>query len=376
MTGMIPGGTVYTKHQKLSDRKLQRAALRPFWTALAKRESSPVDILCIGDSLTEGAYVSTIEKRWVARLRDKLRAAYPTAGVTGGQGFISANYHTIGPGNPGVEVNQVMTQTGGSTDAGYTLGLGRRYRKFTTTGNVSATVTCSSVDAIYTQGTSRGTLGLSIDGGAAATIATAGGLLATKKFNSGALTPGSHTVTVSWQSGGEVDVEGIMVYNGDETKGIRLWESGHGGVETDFFNGGFWQTGIRNIAPALVTICLGVNDLMFNTGANYPSNLVPGRIQTLIASIRAQCDTAAIAYPTFLLVIPHQVAGSYLEPWANYVNALWTVALADPAIAILDLTELVGIATTASGLFATDLIHLNDVGGEFWANAIMGAIAP
>ena len=366
----------YTTRQKLSDRRIQRAALRPLWTALAKRESSPVDILCLGDSLTEGAYVSTIEKRWVARLRDKLRAAYPTSGVTGGQGFICANYHTIGPGNPGVEVNQVMTQVGGSTDPGYTLGLGRRYRKFTTTGNVSVTVTCSSVDAIYTQGTSRGTLGLAIDGGAAATVSTAGGLQASKKFSSGALTPGSHGVTVSWQSGGEVDVEGIMVYNGDETKGIRLWEGGHGGVESDFFTGGFWQTGIKTIAPALVIIELGVNDLMFSTGANYPSSKIAANIQATISAIRAQCDTAAIPYPSFLLLIAHQPAGSYNEPWSNYVTALWSVALADSGVAVLDMTDLLGLADTASGLFASDLIHLSDLGGEFYANAIMGAIAP
>ena len=335
-----------------------------------------MDVLCLGDSITEGAYVSTIEKRWVARLRDKLRAAFPTPGVVGGQGFICANFHTIGPGNPGSEVNQVMTQVGGSTDPGFTLGLGRRYRKFTTTGNVSATVTCSSVDAIYTQGTSRGTLGLSIDGGAAATVSTAGGLSASKKFSSGALTPGSHTVTVSWQSGGEVDVDGIMVYNGDETKGIRLWEGGHGGVKSDWFNGGFWQTGIKSIAPALVIIELGVNDLHFNTGSDYPSSKITANIQATISAILAQCDVALLAYPSFLLLIPHQVAGSYVEPWSNYVNALWSVALEDSGVAVLDMTALLGTANTASGLFTSDLIHLNDVGGEFYANAIMGALAP
>src|SRR5271166_3614575 len=74
----------------------QAPALTPLYAGLAGRLSARCNIVCVGDSITEGQHAegppsTGFENRWLARLRDTLRAAYPTQGLAGGgRGFIGA----------------------------------------------------------------------------------------------------------------------------------------------------------------------------------------------------------------------------------------------------------------------------------------------
>jgi lysophospholipase L1-like esterase len=363
---------------------------RSFQTAIAKRESAAVDIVCIGDSLTEGADVTNIEKRWVARLRDKLRAFYPTPGVTGGQGYICANYYVIG--NASVpQQNQVFTQTGGTTDASYQTGLGRRFRRLSQAGDkLNITVTCSSVDVVYTKGTGRGVLGLSIDGGSVTTVNTSGGAVSGSKFSSGALTPGSHAIEITWVSGGNVDVEGMMVYNGDENAGIRIWEGGHGGVKSDFYTAGTqsWIETIHQIQPDHLFIELGANDWFYNSGVvagsygSFPPSFTQTNIEDLVGDLRTKCTVP----PSITLIIAHArgdasptVGQVPLEVWDAYVDVYYAIAAADPSIGIIDMNTAMGPQAWVSGqpsygLLSTDKVHINDSGSELYANTIFRAI--
>ncbi|MGI8483503.1 MAG: hypothetical protein ACR2OU_04495, partial [Thermomicrobiales bacterium] len=198
------------------DDRNRLTALRPFWTGLAKRATAPVDMLHFGTSITEGAYASTFAQRWVERLRDILRGRFPVASVVGGVGYIPAEY----------KVNQIVgtpwTYTGGTsgTFGSGLYGLGRRYRVMSALGNkLAISATCSSFDVIYARSTPNGTLGITVDGVEIVTLATAGSPTGGLKLSSGPLTPGTHAIQLTWNAGGPVWVEGIMVYNGDETKG-------------------------------------------------------------------------------------------------------------------------------------------------------------
>ncbi len=362
-----------------------------FRHAIANRMSSPVDIMCIGDSLTEGARASTLETRWVNVLRDLLRAAYPTPGITGGFGYIPAQYYTTGPNNN----SQVFT-LGGTANvlADTTFGLGKRSVVLDASGekiNASGVV-CSSFDVVYTQGTTQGVVGVSIDGGAVVTHATNGATSSGTRWNAGALTPGPHDIEISWQSGNKVDLEGIMVYNGDESAGIRMWEGGHGGFKAGFFDISaaptYWQECVTNVQPDLVLIELGANDWWYNSGVVSGSygNFAPAQMKTyltnIINGIRARCTIP----PSIALLIAHdrgdasQVVGQVpLLPWNDYVAAYYELAAADPSIGIIDMRNIMGpvpytVGAPSYGQLHVDKVHLVDSGNTTYANAIFHAI--
>lgn len=364
---------------------------RPFHTALAKRETTPVDIVCIGDSITEGARSSTLDDRWVNRLRDKLRSAYPTPGVSGGFGYIPAQYYTTGPNND----SQVFTLTGGVVLATTQFGLGKRSVVLDASGEkiTASNIQCSSFDVVYTQGTTQGTFGVSIDGGAVTTHSTAGATSSGTRWNAGALTPGEHDIEISWQSGNKVDIEGIMVYDGDEDAGIRMWEGGHGGVKTSAFNISaspvtYWQETITNIQPDLVLIELGTNDWWYNSGVvsgnygNYGPDQMVTYLDTLIDGIRARCTGPV----SIALIVAHARgdAGTTAgiipqDPWSDFVDAYYGMAADDPTLGIIDLNRAFGDeawvdGSDGYGLLHSDEVHLIDAGNERYATAIMRAI--
>ncbi len=360
-------------------------ALRPFWTGLAKRATAPVDLLHFGTSITEGAYASTFAYRWVERLRDVLRARYPVAGVAGGVGYIPAEY----------KVNQLAgtpwTYTGGTsgTFGSGLYGLGRRYRVMSALGNkIAISATCSSFDVLYARNTPNGTLGITVDGVEVASIASGGSATGGLKLSSGPLTPGVHAIQLTWNAGGPVWVEGVMIYNGDETKGIRMWEGGFGGAKSQYFvapEAPYWQNDISTIQPDLVTIELGTNDWMYNTGVvsgnygSFPPSYTKSNIEKLIADVR----TKTTVDPAIALLAVHN-RGDYpaspttlLNPWSDYVNVMYEIAANDPGVAVIDMPSRMGATPwVESGLLNADMVHPNDAGTEFYAQAIAGFLAP
>ena len=373
-------------------RKAQIVPLRPFHAALARRSADPVDILCIGDSLTEGARVSTLEKRWVALLREKLRARFPTPGVTGGVGYLCADYYAAGT-NTDLEA---FTQTGGVSDTGASdfkgrFGLGRRARVLSTVGDaLSITVTCSSFDVIYKANLGGATsLDVAIDGGLATTVSTVDAVTAAEgtRWNSGALTPGSHSIVIT-QKVGTTYVEGMMVYLGDEAAGIRMWESGQGGARSWSFNSpdNIWIVCVKTAFPSLVLIELGCNDWWYNSGGTAPYGTytpaaMVSNLTTLISAVKAQ-----LAYATSVgIVIAHErgdgglAAGTIpLLAWSEYVAAYYGMVTADPSLFLVDMNNALGpspaSAPGSQSMIATDKVHLNDYGSELYADAIFRAI--
>jgi lysophospholipase L1-like esterase len=62
----------------------QNQALTPWFAALSNRLSARCNVVCLGDSITEGMHAAGppstgFENRWVERLADMLRSRYPTA---------------------------------------------------------------------------------------------------------------------------------------------------------------------------------------------------------------------------------------------------------------------------------------------------------
>src|SRR5215469_18231864 len=153
----------------------QSQALTPLFAGLAGRLSARCNIVCLGDSITEGQGAagppsSGFENRWLARLRDMLRCRYPTQGLTGGgRGFIGAA--STGEGSfPWPAATSQSLPNG--------MGAGPK-AKFLQLAGSGQTITFSLVgdaaDIMWTQVPYGGTFSWAVDGGTAKNVSTNGG---------------------------------------------------------------------------------------------------------------------------------------------------------------------------------------------------------
>src|SRR5262249_10258307 len=108
-----------TTQQAISAQQTQ--ALTPWFAGLSNRLSARRNIVCLGDSITEGVHAqgppaTGVQNRGLPRLADLLRGRYPTQGLTGGgRGFIGA----VSTGEPSftwpttISGNPATAQSGG-----------------------------------------------------------------------------------------------------------------------------------------------------------------------------------------------------------------------------------------------------------------------
>lgn len=343
-------------------------AMEAWFAALANRDNAPAKWYAIGDSITEGTQATAYTKRWVQRALDGIRTRFPTSGLTGGgRGHVPPYYD-------GVSMGTAYTSLSGTPGKETSFGIGRRCAVMDGTEAYTYTITGTSFDVWYTQGTTTGTIGVSVDGGAVQNIATSGeALIDGKTWNSGALSAGSHTVQITVVSG-TVYFCGLTVYDGDESKGVRLYEGGHYGWKTTDWvsNSPQWQNTLTTVEPHLVTIALMTND--------YQASVAPAtcktNIETLIAAVRSK---TTIDPSVVLVVYPERGdVASPAYPWSDYVQVAHDIAATDAAVAVLDLTTRYtspGVSNTL-GLWGGDTIHPTDKGHALIADTFVGFVSP
>lgn len=348
-------------------------ALRTWHAALANRDYGPADILVIGDSITEGQGATVKGRRWIERLLSQMRVRYPsTVGIAGGEGYVGAAWNE----------NSFATgwSYGGNVAADGTFGWGHRTLVAKSPdGFGSRTVSGTSVKIAYTKQSALGSFAVFLDGSGtpALTVNTAAG--ATGTAHDGGIATvslgsrGSHTVKIAWASGGDCYVNGIYVYDQDETAGIRLTDSGQYGSQTN----GWVASGNANqyvisddvafLQPALCVIELGANDYINSvnpsvTQANYT---------TLINQVAAACTVP----PSFILLAAYQVFGSFGFPWQQYVTAMSTVAAGRTDTLFVDLSaRMVAPPPGVLGLYSGDNVHPSDKGYALIADIVAPAL--
>jgi len=242
----------------------------------------------------------------------------------------------------------------------------------TGTQTLTYTVTGTSFDVWYVGGPSTGTIGVQIDGGSVTSVNTVlGSVLDGNLWNSGALTAGSHTIVISVVSG-TTYFGGISVYNGDESKGIRLYEAGHFGWTTGNWltNSNWWPRSVNTIQPHLVTIALATNDI--NAGVT-PATVF-ANINSLITSIRSQITVppaiVLVAYPARTDITP-------TYPWQAYVDQMHKQASLDSLVSVLDLSvRMSNPSNTAIATWNADKVHPVDKGHALMADMFTGFISP
>lgn len=358
----------------------QRAqALTPWFAGLANRQSARCNLVCLGDSITEGQGAlgppsTGLEDRWIARLRDLLRARYPTPGITGGgRGFLG----TVSTGEGTFTWPATLA---GAPPAGTGFGPKSSWIQLNTTGqSVTYSLVGDSADIMWVQVLLGGTFSWAVDGGAATNISTAGGSNVDGKLTRISLgSAGSHTLVLQWVSGNS-NVDGVTEYNGDSAAGIEVHDAGRFGASTNT-----WVTALNNggangsaaaiaaLKPSAVIISLGVNDQF----AGVPPSAFQANLQTIISNLKAQL---AAPYPSFVLNMypPRQNQQTFASPWAAYTQAAWNVAAADTSgpsgnslVTVMDFTigpRMPGPDTDTYGLWS-DVVHPNDKGHQMIAD--------
>ena len=324
--------------------------------------TTPLKVLAIGDSVTEGQGASTKANRWIDLLRDILRKAYPVAGVTGGQNYQPAFYGVYAPdstwGSTGI------ADTGSNTNITWGGNLGYRGDQMAVGATRTLTVTGTTVDLWYLL--NGGTISYAVDGGTAVSINTAGTYANAQKTNIPLYTPGSHTIKITAVSGTSY-ISGLTVYNGDETKGVHMYDSGHTGwLSADPLTDlALFNAALGIVAPDLVIIELGLND----AGSSVSTSTFQTNIQSLVTSIQTLTKD-----PSILLIASYEPSAGNLagNTWANYVTALSNVAAADPTnVGFLDLSAIMPVAdTSGTGYYRTDGLHPNDSGHVYIASLV------
>jgi lysophospholipase L1-like esterase len=336
-------------------------ALSQWNCALTNRATSPVTWVAWGDSITEGQGSSTVAGRWINQTLNGFRSAYPVSGVTGGFGYIPSFYGTYGPDSqwstdPTTSGN--VTWNLDSNQMGNGAGLGLLTVTIKSGGSETFHVTGSSSDILYNYGS--GTFSYKVDSGSATNVSTSGGSGATGSTHVSFSTTGSHTVTITGVSG-SVILEGVMTYNGDETNGIRLYDSAQSGATTgEFVNQATNLAAITaNVKADLVTIQFGGND--FESDAEQTPAQVTANLTTMISDIRAASTGHE---PSIVLVVPYNHTGTndMGYTWPQYVSAIKAVATADPSVGVLDLTSFATVGMPSPYLSTTDDAHPSNAG--------------
>jgi len=339
-----------------SPSKIARA-LTTFHAALGRVDEEPLDIF-VGpsDSLADGARATSIQKRWISVFRDDLRAVHQPAGVPGGFGYLDPFNWGQFPDNPISYVNGA-----GVFEQG--LGL-QTLALFGSTQTITLKDTFTDADILYSGWAgSAGAFTYSVDGGSEKRVET-GGRATTKggyvERISG-LAAGPHEVVIRGAGGGAGNpaiVEGVMIYNGDLERGVRVWEGGASARRALDYVAPHdaWATSLSGIHPDLVVLPIGSNDFAIGV----PAADTEARLREIIATIRSHVDTD----PSIVLMPYYDRPAGGDVTWEQYEEMYARIAATDPDIAVFDLEPLFGAygSVQRSGLMAFDHIHPSDTG--------------
>jgi lysophospholipase L1-like esterase len=362
----------------------QHQPLMPLYAGLAGRLTARCNIVCIGDSVTEGQHAfgppfTGFENRWLARLSDLLRATYPTEGVGGGgRGF-------VGVGPTGENSFPWPVTLSGSLSGGTGFGPKGKWVQLAASGqSITFSLKGDSADIMWVQVPFGGKFSWAVDGGQATTISTNGSSTVDGRLTHIPLgTAGPHTLVLSWVSGNS-SIDGVVEYNGDYAAGITVHDAAHYGWQSanwvSALNGGP-AAAIAALAPAAVIVTLGYNDQYFGTApATFQSNL-----QAIISELQAK-----LAHPLPAVILnmlpPRFNQSSFTYPWSAYVTAAYNVAAADTSgpggtslVTVFDFTSgpvMPGADTDVYGFWQpSDVVHPSDKGHQMIADCLRAFIA-
>lgn len=336
--------------------------------AVAGRAHAAANWVAVGDSLTEGQGASARSDRWIDLTLDQLRTASPTTGAPGGVGYLPAQFAVYRPDSPWADWS--TTHAGDSAFDDTIPDLGYRALSMQAGATRTYEFTGTDLDIWWTRYQGSGAFTYAIDSGTTKSVDTDGSDSTSQLTAVHGLTSGEHSVTIT--ATGPFDLQGLTIRNGDDGKGITLFDASHSGATVDLFTkdtDGFLGA-VRKAAPDLVTITLGGNDAQEVTAAQFRS-----RYTAFVRRIQALPTK-----PSVLIVGEQQPSSTELQtvksPWSAYEQAMRTVA-STTGSAYVDVAPVFppGDGSTArQGISTTDQLHPDDEGQRMFAKAVTAAL--
>lgn len=345
--------------------KTQAVSLPRWQAAVANSHRASVSAVFVGSSTTAGGNAVTMDRRYVDVFGRIMHSSFNAQSVFGGR--------HIRPNDP-----SYWTTSGTVTDTNF--GLGLRSKALSAGATITGTFTnCTGFILYFVQGPGQGSFTVSIDGGSATTVTPNTSGAANRHDGQqvfGGLSRGSHTILVTATNA--MVFSGVYVLDGDESTGVRVYNSGLNGADTSTFTASgastLWDRAASLTDVALVAIMLGSNDWSTNMNpATFKANL-----QSMIASARSKLTASN---PDILLINSYKRFGvTPTYQYELYGKQMSDLADADNGIYYVSLADLYPDANDATGdpedLFHTDGIHQNDAGHALMGRALAMRACP
>jgi hypothetical protein len=348
---------------------LSRWPHTPFKTELANfraarddAANTPVDIMYWGNSITYGSQDTLVNGGFPARVGNMLNAKL---GLQHGVGYEACR--TTQATSRWVLTNTTGTSTGGAENL---IGFGQWSTKLAPTDTVSLTATMDRFELLYTKHkTLDGEIEVRVDGVLQATLSTYDSAQANTydsscSWDSGALSPGSHTILITGSGADFSYIEGGFVYNTNYSTGFRVWNgatAGKWGSVPSTSNGAFDILAKRT--PDLAVWCHFFND---RQAIFLPIETYYGAwIQRFIDAVRERSPD------TDILLCSEWETAAWNGTMADYdaMRQLMKDKAAENGVAYLDLGDFVesmgydGTSTDPFDWLNADLAHPNSPQG-------------
>lgn len=357
--------------------RLTNSDLSTFRRACIESSNQSTSMLVVSDSNGEGHGLTDISRRWVNTLQKLLNSNY---GNKPGAEFpyIPARYIVSTPGG-GSELSGDVSTLGIGSASG--TGFGWRGALLNGPDSVATfTFVGTSFSLLYNKGYLGGVMSVRIDDETPILVNTySETYVSTARHDSGPLSKKKHTVTVTRHTSSGVEtkifLQGLMTWNEDEDKGIRVIDGSRSGlrmahVDRDAFN---------HISAAIKSIG-GVDLVVVNLGTNDERNGVS--LETYKTNAQAIVDNLYKEYSyqgDLLFMIPWLGADNNYERMLSFATALGEIARKTPKVSFYnlgsDFPDIPTPTTAVSGLgYFGDGLHVNDVGTKAVAGRVYNRI--
>ncbi len=327
--------------------------------ALAKRLYGITNLVFIGSSTTFGNNATVPTRRYVDLVGQILHARYNPPGVTGGR-------HVLG-----ADSGWTFTGTHGTDSQGLALVS----QTLNASATMSRTETCTGFEVYYAQGPGFAPFTVSIDGGTAVTVTpdTTGTINRHDGvYSSPTVALGSHSIQLT--SSGTTAINSVYARNGDETTGLRVYNSGRGSTVATF-----WATSAQSLFQRLAQLRPGLVGIMLQSN-DYATGVDPATYQAALVSLIGRIKDTVTPTPSILLI------GTYLRldvatpayPYSQYEAAMVAIAAADPSnveyINISSPYPTTQALNNATGIIDTDNVHQTDSGHSMMADLLVASL--
>lgn len=295
--------------------------LESWYAALDEKDTRRVNVLVIGDSISESTW-NPIADRYMNLLQDRINEEYslPHAEFS----YVPSYYAT-----PAAPVDASVSWAG--TLAPVNFGLGLRATQTDSTGNSTFTFSGTRARVVFTQAPTSAIARIVVDGGSPVTVDTSAGSIVESGlvWDSGALSAGSHSITVSRDtssiSGRNLWLDGAYIENGDEDSGVHFLDSAHNGYSTTQFSANILA--FRKAVARAAEVSGGIDLIIWALGTNDCSTGVT------TADFKARINSYVSAFQTDfgfdgaqLFLAPPKSSVFSQATWDPYLTAMQELA--------------------------------------------------